>query len=161
MRAAGPDGCAVITRTWGKSLGTRCPSCRPRGQRVGHCSAARTGSANTEVVEAVRAVFDNAVAVAVAVDGFVAVSSKLEFELPAVAGPLFQDQLRDPAPSRIGWAKLLARVFRIDVSVCPACQGPMRVVEAVTDPNRIAALLHGARAPPRPSPPGQLVLFGA
>lgn len=88
-------------------------------------------------------------------------TSKRELELPAVRGPLFQDQLRDPAPSRLGWAKLLARVFRIDVTVCPACQGPMRVVQAVTDPDDIAAHLHGARAPPRPSPPGQLALFGA
>jgi hypothetical protein len=37
--------------------------------------------------------------------------------------------------------------------------GPMRIVRAVTDPDAIAADLHGARAPPRPSPPGQLKSF--
>jgi hypothetical protein len=67
---------------------------------------------------------------------------------------------RDPSPSRIAWARLLARVFAIDVSVCRKCQGPVRVLRAVTDPDEIAELLHGARPPPLPSPPGQLALFG-
>ena len=53
------------------------------------------------------------------------------------------------APARIGWASLLARVFAIDVSVCTRCNGPMRLVRAVTDVDEIATLLHGARPPPR------------
>jgi hypothetical protein len=32
---------------------------------------------------------------------------------------------------------------------------------AVLDPDDIAAHLHGARAPPRPAPPGQLPLLSA
>ncbi len=51
---------------------------------------------------------------------------------------------------------LLARVFRIDISVCPRCAGPMRVTRAVTTPEQIAAELRGARPPRRcrsPSPP--------
>ena len=59
-----------------------------------------------------------------------------------------------------GWASLLARVFAVDVTVCSKCGGKMRILEVVTDPEVIAELLHGARAPPRPSPPGQLGLFG-
>jgi hypothetical protein len=55
--------------------------------------------------------------------------------------------------------KLLARVFRIHISVCSRCGGPMRIVRAVTEPDAIAAELHGARAPPRPPPPGQMQLF--
>ena len=51
------------------------------------------------------------------------------------------------------------RVFQIDVSVCRRCGGPMRVIKAVLDPDEIAAELHGARAPPRPPPPGQVELF--
>jgi hypothetical protein len=39
------------------------------------------------------------------------------------------------------------------------CQGPVRVLRAVTDPDDMAELLHGARLPPLPSPPGQLGLF--
>src|SRR5690606_41898205 len=57
-------------------------------------------------------------------------------------------------PRRLSWARLLARVFSIDVTICQRCQGPMRSLQAVTHPDEIARLLHGARAPPRPSPPG-------
>ncbi len=64
-----------------------------------------------------------------------------------------------PRPSRIGWAKLLARVFAIDVTICRKCGGRMRVLEVVDDPDDIARLLHGARAPPRPHPPAQVLLF--
>ena len=64
-----------------------------------------------------------------------------------------------PRPSRIGWAKLLARVFAIDVTICRKCGGRMRVLEVVDDPDDIARLLHGARAPPRPHPPAQLLLL--
>jgi len=35
----------------------------------------------------------------------------------------------------------------------------MKILEVVTDPAAIAKLLHGARAPPRSCPPGQLGLF--
>ncbi len=80
-------------------------------------------------------------------------------ELLAINGPLLEDQLRDQAPSRIGWAKLLARVFQVDVTVCRRCGGPMRILRAVTLPDDIAAELHGARAPPRSPLPGQLELL--
>ncbi|MBM3290392.1 MAG: hypothetical protein FJY92_09595 [Candidatus Hydrogenedentes bacterium] len=69
------------------------------------------------------------------------------------------EQVRVPSPSRIAWARLLARVFAIDVEQCQRCGGPMRVVAAVTDVDEIAAHLQGARAPPVPSPPGQSSLF--
>jgi hypothetical protein len=65
-------------------------------------------------------------------------------------------------PRRIGWARLLARVFAIDVTVCRKCGGRMQVLDVVTDPDDITRLLHGARAPPRPPrphPPGQVLLF--
>jgi hypothetical protein len=75
-------------------------------------------------------------------------------ELPCIGGP----DRRTPAPRRLGWAKLLARVFTIDIEVCSSCGGPMRMLGAITDPDKIAAHLHGARAPPRPSPPEQLLL---
>ncbi|MFN3184070.1 MAG: transposase [Nannocystaceae bacterium] len=47
----------------------------------------------------------------------------------------------------------------LDMSVCPRCAGPMRVTRAVTTPEQIAAELRGARPPPRPQPPAQLLLF--
>ena len=61
---------------------------------------------------------------------------------------------------RRSWATLLARVFRIDVTSCPDCGGPMRIIAALTDPSSIRPCLQGmglpARAPPiapaRPQP---------
>ena len=78
-------------------------------------------------------------------------------ELPAITS-LLESQLRSVAPRRLSWMTLLARVFRIDISVCSRCSGPMRVTRAVTTPEQIAAELRGARPPPRPEPPGQLLL---
>jgi hypothetical protein len=82
-----------------------------------------------------------------------------DHELAAITKPLRDEHLRDRPPTRLSWMQLLARVFKIDISVCRRCQGPMRIVRAVTDPDEIAAELHGARAPPRPTPRGQIVLF--
>jgi len=61
-------------------------------------------------------------------------------------------------PSKIAWAQLLARVFEIDVLTCPrpGCGGKLRATAAVLHSREIALLLHGARGPPKPSPPGQL-----
>jgi len=66
---------------------------------------------------------------------------------------LLESQLRSTAPRRLSWMTLLARVFRIDISVCPRCAGPMRVTGAVTTPEQIAAELRGARPPRAPSLP--------
>ena len=84
-----------------------------------------------------------------------------QLELAAITRPALDKQLLDVAPHRLSWMSLLARVFRIDVSVCQRCQGPMRVLRAVTCPDEIAQALHAARPPPRPSPPGQQLLFVA
>ena len=54
-------------------------------------------------------------------------------ELPAIAR-LLESQLRSVAPRRLSWMTLLARVFRIDISVCSRCSGPMRVTRAVITP---------------------------
>ena len=39
--------------------------------------------------------------------------------------------MASPRPSRIDWAKLLARVFALDVIICRKCGGRMRVLEVV------------------------------
>ena len=64
------------------------------------------------------------------------------------------------------WAKRLKRVFNIDVSVCSACGGPMKIIASIEDPTVIGRILShleatscappsglaecgvGARAPP-------------
>ena len=40
-----------------------------------------------------------------------------------------------------GWAKLLNRVFDIDVSKCTTCQGQVKVIAAVQDSQVIAKIL--------------------
>ncbi|MEE9383359.1 MAG: hypothetical protein V3V08_08090 [Nannocystaceae bacterium] len=39
-----------------------------------------------------------------------------------------------PTPKRIGWRRLLARVFSVDLRRCPVCEGPLKIIEAVVDP---------------------------
>src|SRR5690606_9629066 len=50
----------------------------------------------------------------------------------------------------------------------PACGPPVpragqgavtRILEVVDTPDAVARILHGARAPPRPPPPGRVLLF--
>ena len=62
-------------------------------------------------------------------------------------------------PRRIGWASLLDRVFAVDGTVCRKSGGRMHNLEVVNTPDAVARGLHGARAPPRPPPPGQLLLL--
>ena len=80
------------------------------------------------------------------------------------------DQKRSPEDRkhRLTWAALLARVFRIDVSTCPACGGPMRIVAALTDPDSIRRYLNGVGLPAEPPyiaparpPPQQNLVFAA
>jgi hypothetical protein len=69
--------------------------------------------------------------------------------------PAFTLSFKDAFGTRLG-------SVREDVTVCPACSGPMRWLEVATTEGAIAALLarHGlAPAPqrrPRAPPPGQL-----
>jgi hypothetical protein len=49
--------------------------------------------------------------------------------------------------------------FSIDIHTCSLCGGRRRILEAITHPDKIAEHLRGARAPPRPVPVGQLLLF--
>jgi hypothetical protein len=66
--------------------------------------------------------------------------------------------------SRLPWASLLKRVFRVDITVCPRCQGLLKVVELVTKRDAIAKRLVqaglGPMPPPKPLPsvPRQLAL---
>ena len=61
------------------------------------------------------------------------------------------------APRRWPWARLLHRVFAIEVLVCPRCAGPRQIVGVVTEPHavrRLLAALGLALEPPpaRPAP---------
>jgi hypothetical protein len=63
----------------------------------------------------------------------------------------------ETTPSRprasMTWTQRLRRVFAIDLSRCPRCGAPLRVLAVITDPRVIAAILahietRAARAPP-------------
>ena len=61
-------------------------------------------------------------------------------------------------PVRLSWAKLLKRVFQIDLEHCPNCGGPLRIIAAILQTQVIEAILTHlalqARAPPRAPAPG-------
>ena len=62
----------------------------------------------------------------------------------------------------MGWARLLKRVFDIDIEHCPACGGALKIIAAIEEPAVIVRILTHlglpARAPPR-SPARPLTLF--
>ncbi len=64
-----------------------------------------------------------------------------------------------PRPARLGWARLLKRVFDIDIEQCPQCGGTLTILAAIEDPSVIAKILTHlglpARAPTDGSRPGQ------
>ncbi len=68
------------------------------------------------------------------------------------------------APARMGWARLLKRVFDIDVEHCAHCGGDLKIIAAIEEPAVIARILTHlgmpARAPPR-SPARPPALFRA
>lgn len=57
------------------------------------------------------------------------------------------------APARMGWARLLKRVFDLDLEHCPQCGGEFRIIAAIEEPAVIARILTHlglpAGAPPR------------
>jgi hypothetical protein len=67
-------------------------------------------------------------------------------------------------PSRMSWARLLKRVFEIDIEHCPHCGGNLKILAAIEDPAVIVGILTHlnlpARAPPR-SPARAPPLFQA
>ncbi len=77
------------------------------------------------------------------------------------------DQAETPHPSHLGRmssARLLKRVFGIDIKQCPHCGGTLTIIAAILNPTVIAKVLThlglSARAPPR-SPARRLDLFAA
>jgi hypothetical protein len=57
------------------------------------------------------------------------------------------------APARMSWARLLKRVFDIDLEYCPQCGGDFKIIAAIEEPAVIVKILMHlglpARAPPR------------
>ena len=63
------------------------------------------------------------------------------------------DEHAHGAPARLGWARLLKRVFEMDLEHCPHCGGALKVIAAIEEPAVIVKILTHlglpARAPPR------------
>jgi hypothetical protein len=57
--------------------------------------------------------------------------------------------------ARMNWARLLKRVFNIDVELCPHCGGRLKIIAAILEASAIAKILGHlglpTRAPPRAS----------
>ena len=85
------------------------------------------------------------------------VADKPSLEPTAVATPQARAHRRT-------WACLLARIFDIDGTLCPACGGRMRIIAALTDSVSIRHYLKGVGLPaepptidpPRPPPQREL-----
>jgi len=67
-------------------------------------------------------------------------------------------------PVRLSWAKLLKRVFEVDLEHCPNCGGQLKIIAAILESPVIEKILTHlalqARAPPR-TPAGGLQLQAA
>jgi hypothetical protein len=48
---------------------------------------------------------------------------------------------------RLTWAALLARVFKFQIDVCPACGGKMKIIAFITDPASVHRYLEGVGLP--------------
>ncbi len=60
-------------------------------------------------------------------------------------------------PMRLGWAKLLKRVFNIDLTHCPHCGGDLRIIAAILQREAIEKILNhlGLDAQPPPRAPAR------
>jgi len=74
--------------------------------------------------------------------------------VPGYPEPTFDDKGEANAPAcphRIAWAKLLQRVFAIDVLECPRCRGRMQRIAFILEPDAIRKILdcvgHAADSP--------------
>jgi hypothetical protein len=78
-----------------------------------------------------------------------------EPEPPAPAAPLAECEATcaHHRPVRLSWAKLLKRVFEIDMAHCPNCGGELKIIAAILEQPVIEKILTHlglqARAPPR------------
>ena len=65
-----------------------------------------------------------------------------------------QEPKADDQPSnRISWARLLKRVFNIDIETCHLCGGQMKIIAAIEDPSVIKKILEHLDPPSRPPMP--------
>jgi hypothetical protein len=69
-----------------------------------------------------------------------------------VSGVGSQDPPEHGRPMRLGWAKLLKRVFDLDLTRCPHCEGDLRIVAAILQRQAIEKILNHLGLDPQPPP---------
>ena len=74
--------------------------------------------------------------------------------------PQLEDQIEGPPPkpqthrkSNFTWARLLKRVFDIDVETCSRCGGKMKIIASIEDPRVIKKILSHLGLPSKPPMP--------
>ena len=82
--------------------------------------------------------------------GVLAPNAKLRSKIVPAPAP--------PAPARISWARLLKRVFDVDVEHCPNCGGALKIIAAIEDPPVIIKILSHLSLPSR-APARRVDLF--
>lgn len=79
-----------------------------------------------------------------------------EFKLARAEEPAEPTQIEstqlEPKKKNIPWARLLARVFNIDVETCTKCGGNMKIIAAIEDPKVIRKILNHKGLPSKPPP---------
>lgn len=62
------------------------------------------------------------------------------------------NQLPEQKKKNIPWARLLSRVFNIDVETCSKCASKMKIISAIEDPKVIKQILEHMGLPSKPPP---------
>jgi hypothetical protein len=99
--------------------------------------------------------------------GVLAPNAKLRSKIVPAPAERATEPPTDHAPAqgetpRMSWARLLKRVFDIDIDHCPNCDGSLKIIAAIDDPPVIVKILSHlglpSRAPPR-APARRVDLF--
>ena len=65
---------------------------------------------------------------------------------PAKSEPA--DEHAHGAPARMSWARLLKRVFDLDLEHCPQCGGEFRIIAAIEEPAVIGIVIESGETSP-------------
>ena len=66
---------------------------------------------------------------------------KIVLQKPKAKSETAQAEKRVKSDSRMSWAKLLNRVFKVDITACRLCRGEVKVVAAIMEKPVIERIL--------------------